>query len=129
MLTILRFLASAAALAVATFVLNGITLDGATSERKIVVLLGVALIFGLVNAAIKPIFKLVTLPLVLLSLGLFLLVINALLLMLTSWLAGMFGLGWQVDGFWTALLGSVIVSVVSFVIGIFLPRKDRKRRA
>ncbi len=128
-MTILRFLASAAALAVATFVLNGITIDAATTEKKIVVLLCVALIFGLINAAIKPIFRFVTFPLVLLTLGLFLLVINALLLLLTSWVAGRFDLGWQVDGFWTAFLGSVIISVVSFVIGIFLPGRDRKRRA
>ena len=62
-------------------------------------------VFGILNAIIKPIFQLVTIPLVLLTLGLFLIVINACMLLLTSWLAGLFGLGWNVDGFWTALFG------------------------
>lgn len=120
---ILRLLANAAALAVATFLLSGITINAATTEEKVLTLLFVALIFGVINAAVKPVFKLVSLPLVLLTLGLFLIVINALLLMLTSWVAGKVQLGWHVEGFWTAVVGSLIVSVVSFVLGMFVPEK------
>ena len=126
---ILRLLANAAALAVATFLLSGISLTATTWESKILTFLVVGAVFGIINAIIKPIFQLVTIPLVLLTLGLFLLVINALLLMLTSWLAGLIGVGWRVDGFWTALFGSIIVSIVSFILNVFIPEKQDKRRA
>ncbi|MGO1972069.1 MAG: phage holin family protein [Propionibacteriaceae bacterium] len=125
---ILRLLANAAALAVATFLLSGITINAATTQEKILTLLFVALIFGVINAAVKPIFKLVSLPVVLLTLGLFLVVINALLLMLTSWVAERVRLGWHVEGFWTAVVGSLIVSVVSVVLGLFVPEKKENRR-
>jgi putative membrane protein len=124
---LLRLLANAAALGVATWLLSGITLSGDDTTDKVVTVLIVALIFGVINAIIRPIFRLVTLPIILLTLGLFLLVINALLLMFTSWLAGVFGLGWHVDGFWTALWGSIIISIVSFVLNAFLPDKDERR--
>jgi putative membrane protein len=125
---ILRLLANAAALAIATWILSGITLTGSTTTSQIVTLLIVALIFGVLNAIVKPIFALVTIPLLLLTLGLFLIVINACMLLLTSWLAGLFDLGWSVDGFWTALLGGIIISIVSFVLNVFLPDPDDKRR-
>ena len=125
---LLRLLANAAALAVATFLLSGITLTAPTTGRKILALLVVALIFGVLNAIVKPIFALVTIPLLLLTLGLFLIVINACMLLLTSWLAGKVGLGWHVDGFWVALWGSIIVSIVSFVLNAFLPDKNEPRR-
>lgn len=127
---ILRLLANAAALAVATWLLAGITLTAHGTWHKVLVLLVVALIFGIVNAIVKPIFTIVTLPILLLTLGLFLLVINALLLMLTSWLAQQIGFGWQVHGFWTAVLGALIVSVVSWLLNTFLHDRgeDRVRR-
>jgi len=125
---ILRLLANAGALAVATALLSGIALTDTATSRRIQVLLLVALIFGLVNAVVKPIFELVTVPVVLLTLGLFLLVINGLMLLLTSWLAGQVGLGWQVDGFATAVLGGIIVGVVSFVLNAFVPERRRSRR-
>lgn len=125
---ILRLIANAAALAVATFLLSGITLNAPTTGRKVFVLLVVAAIFGILNAIVKPLFTLFTAPLVLLTLGLFLLVINACMLLLTSWISGKFDLGWNVDGFWTALLGSLIVSIVSFLLNAFLPDRDRKAK-
>jgi putative membrane protein len=125
---LLRLLVNAAALAVATWLISGIALTGTDTTDRVVSLLIVALIFGLINAIIKPIFTLVTLPIVLLTLGLFLIVINALLLMLTSWLAGQFGLGWQVDGFWPAVWGSIIISIVSFLLNAFLPDKNEARK-
>jgi putative membrane protein len=125
---LLRLLVNAAALAVATWLISGITLTGTDTTDRVISLLIVALIFGVINAILKPIFKLVTLPLVLLTLGLFLIVINALLLMLTSWLSGEFGLGWTVDGFWPAVWGSVIISIVSFLLNAFVPDKNENRQ-
>jgi len=125
---ILRLLANAAALAVATFLLPGITLTGSSTTNKVLALLIVALIFGLLNAIVKPIFAIVTAPLLLLTLGLFLIVINACMLLLTSWIAGKVSLGWHVSGFWTAVLGALIVSVVSFLLNAFLPDKNDRRR-
>lgn len=125
---LLRLVANAAALAVATWLLAGIQLTAAGTGDKVLVLLVVALIFGIVNAVVKPVFTAATACIVLLTLGLFLLVINALMLLLTSWVATRIGIGWFVDGFWTALLGSVIVSVVSFVLNAFLPERNQPRR-
>ncbi|CAA9321511.1 MAG: putative membrane protein [uncultured Friedmanniella sp.] len=126
---ILRLLANAAALAVATFLLSGISLTAPTTEGKVVTLLVVALIFGVVNAVVKPVFTLVTVPLLLVTLGLFLVVINALMLLLTSWVSTQVDLGWSVDGFGTAVLGALVVSVVSFFLNAFVPdrRSDRRR--
>jgi putative membrane protein len=127
---ILRLLANAAALAAATFLLSGISLTAPTLEGKILTFLLVGAVFGILNAIIKPIFQIVTIPLVILTLGLFLIVINACMLLLTSWLAGIFGIGWNVNGFWTAVFGGIIVSIVSFVLNVFIPeRRDDKRRA
>ena len=120
-------LANAAALAVATWLLSGITLTAPTTGRKILALLIVALIFGVLNALVKPIFTLVTAPIVLLTLGLFLIVINACIMLLTSWVAANVDLGWHVDGFWTAVFGAVIVSVVSFFLGAFVPDRNERR--
>lgn len=125
---ILRLLANAAALAVATWLLQGITLTALTTSSKAAALLVVALIFGVLNAVVKPIFKIVTAPIVLLTLGLFLLVINACIMLITSWLAGRVDLGWHVDGFVPAVLGALVVSVVSFVLNAFVPDRNERRR-
>jgi putative membrane protein len=74
------------------------------------------LIFGAVNAVIRPILILLSLPLEIITLGLFTFVINAFMLLLTSWIAQGMGLGFRVDGFLTALIGALIISVVSFVL-------------
>ena len=125
---ILRLLANMGALALATWLLSGITLTAPSTERKVLTLLIVALIFGVVNAIVKPIFTLVTAVAVVLTLGLFLIVINALMLLLTSWLSDLVNLGWNVNGFWTAVLGSLIVSIISFIVNAFVPEKDERRR-
>ncbi len=125
---ILRLLANAGALAAATFLLSGITLTADSTEGKVLALLVVAAVFGIVNAIVKPIFTLVTAVIVLLTLGLFLIVINACMLLLTSWLAGLVGLGWHVSGFWTAVFGAIIVSIVSFILNAFIPEKEAQRR-
>jgi putative membrane protein len=120
---IVRLLASAVALAVAAWLVDGISIGPGTDTERALTLLGVAVIFGLVNAIIRPIARLLTLPLVVLTLGLFLLVLNALMLLLTEWIAEQFDLAFQVDGFWPALLGALIITVVSFLINVVLPDK------
>jgi putative membrane protein len=84
----------------------------------------VAVIFGLVNAVIRPVVRLLALPLYLLTLGLITFVINALMLLLTSWLSGQTALQFGVDGFGTALLASLVVTVVSWVLNLVLPGRD-----
>ena len=125
---IVRWFVTGLALFVAAWLVPGIAVDDA---RGWVVYAIVAVILGLVNAIIRPILKLLTCPLILLTLGLFVLVINALTLWLSSRIAvNWFGVGFVVDGFWAALLGSVIVSVVSVVLNGVLhddDKEDRKR--
>jgi putative membrane protein len=118
---IVRVLASAVALAIAAWLVDGISVGPGTDTERALTLLGVAVIFGLVNAIVRPILRLLTLPLVVLTLGLFLLVLNALMLLLTEWIAKQFDLAFQVDGFWSAVLGALIITIVSFLINIVLP--------
>ena len=120
---LVRLLATAVALAVAAGLVDGISVGPGTDRERALTLLGVAIIFGLVNAIVRPILRLLTLPLVVLTLGLFLLVLNALMLLLTEWIAEQFDLAFQVDGFWSAVLGALIVTIVSFLINIVLPDK------
>ena len=96
---LIRVLASAAALAVATAVVPGIELTTGSVTSKVLTLLGVALIFGVINAILKPIIKIVGCLFYILTLGLIALVVNALLLWLTSWLADKLNLPWHVTGF------------------------------
>jgi putative membrane protein len=117
---LIRVLINAAALWVATVLVRGISFTG---TNMIVSLLVVAIIFGVVNAVIKPILAILTCPLYILSLGLFTFVVNALMLLVTSGIAGTLGLGFRVDGFWTALIGAIVISVVSFLLSIVI-RED-----
>ena len=112
---------NALALAAATWLLDGITLTGGTTEDRLITLVLVALIFGVVNAVVRPIVGLLALPFIILTLGLLIFVINALMLMLTSWLSGEFGLGFSVDGFWTAVLGALVVTIATWILEIVLP--------
>ncbi|WP_338768543.1 phage holin family protein [Nocardia vulneris] len=91
---------------------------------KIIVLIAVALVFTVVNALVKPIVKLLSLPLVIVTLGLFLLVINALMLWLTAKITETTDYGLRVDGFWAAVIGGIIVSLVNWVLGILVPDND-----
>ncbi|MEV6109328.1 phage holin family protein [Streptomyces sp. NPDC051940] len=119
---IVKTLVNAAALGVAVWLFkDDITLSGDTGE-KVLTLVLVALIFGVVNAIVKPLVKLFSLPLVVLTLGLFTLVINALMLLLTSWLADVVGLEFDVDGFWTAVGAALVVSIVSWALSLVLDR-------
>ena len=118
---IIKLLANAVALAVAAWLISGITITGATTGRRVLTLLIVAAIFGLVNAVVKPIVKLLSLPFIILTLGLLIFVINALMLLLTSWLSGQTTLQFDVDGFGTALLASLVITIISWVLNLVLP--------
>ncbi|AZQ35999.1 MULTISPECIES: phage holin family protein [Streptomyces] len=121
---VVKTIANAGALAVAVWLLDKITLTGDSTGKKVGTLLLVALIFGVVNFLVKPIVKLLSLPLLILTLGLFTLVVNALMLLLTSWLADTFDLSFHVEGFWTAVLGGLIISIVSWALNVVLPDGD-----
>lgn len=103
---LIKFLATAGALWLAAWIVPGIELSD-----EIATILWVALVFGIINMFIKPVVKLLTLPMLLITLGLFAFVINAALLALTAWLTD----GLSVDGFWSALLGSLVISAAGFV--------------
>ncbi|MFF0295492.1 phage holin family protein [Kitasatospora sp. NPDC004615] len=111
---VIKTLINAVAIWIAAWIVNGITLAGGDWQHKTVTVLAVALIFGVVNFAIKPLVKLFSLPLFILTLGLVTFVINALMLWLTSWASDQLHLDFHVKGFWAALLGSLIISLVSW---------------
>jgi putative membrane protein len=118
---LVRLLVNAAALWVATRLVPGVTYSG-----EVLPFLGVALVFGLVNSFIRPVAKLLTLPLIIVTLGIFALVVNGLMLWLTSSLSESLGLGFHVNGFWAALFGSLVVSIVSTLLWTFV-RDDSMR--
>ncbi|AEM88476.1 phage holin family protein [Streptomyces violaceusniger] len=118
---LVKTIANAGALGVAIWLLKGITLTGDNTGRQALTLILVALVFGVVNVVVKPIVKLLAFPLFILTLGLITLVINALMLLLTSWLAGKLDLSFHVDGFGTAVLGGLIVSIVAWALHVVLP--------
>jgi putative membrane protein len=116
---LLRWLVSAAAVYAAAIFVPGIRLEEGFTN-----LLIVALVVGLVNALVRPILKMLACGLIVLTLGLFLLVINAVLLLLAAWLAQEAGVGFYVDGLVPAFFGSIVISLVSFVLSLLLPDGD-----
>jgi putative membrane protein len=118
---LVKTLANAGALGVAIWLLKDITLTGENTGRQTITLILVALLFGVVNVVVKPVVKLLAFPLFILTLGLITLVINALMLLLTSWLAGQLDLSFHVDGFGAAFLGGLIVSIVAWALHVILP--------
>jgi putative membrane protein len=126
---LLRLAVSAAALAVATAVLPGIQLTAGSTISKVLTLVAVALIFGVVNAVLKPIIKTIGCLFYILTLGLVALVVNALLLWLASVVAGWLSLPFHVTGFVPAFLGALIISVVTWLLSVLIPdgKKDVAR--
>ncbi len=120
---ILRWLINAVGLYLAIRFVPGITFGGGWLG-----LLGLALIFGLVNAFLRPLLQLLTCPLILLTLGLFTIVINMAMLKVTEYLGNAFGLGMTIDGWGPLFLGSLIISVVSIVLSLILKDELRGRR-
>ncbi|WKZ37127.1 MAG: phage holin family protein [Anaerolineales bacterium] len=117
---LLRWAINAAGLYAAIWIVPGIDYLGEWSG-----ILWVALIFGLLNALVRPLLKLLTCPLIILTLGLFSIIVNTFMLMLTSAVGQSFGLAFMVDGFWSALLGSLVISLVSVVLSL-LVREELK---
>ena len=115
---LIRCLVNAAALWVATRIVPGVTYSGGW-----VPILGVALLFGFLNAFIRPIAKFLTFPLIILTLGIFSFVVNGLMLWLTSALSGVLDLGFHVSGFWAAFFGALVVSIVSTLLSMLIIEK------
>jgi putative membrane protein len=124
---ILRLLITAAALFVATALVPGIQLQAGTTLAKVITLVVVALIFGVVNAVLKPIVKTVGCIFYILTLGLIGLVVNGLLLWLCSWIAGKLTLPFHITGFWPAFFGAIIVGLVGWILNLLL--EDRAERS
>jgi putative membrane protein len=118
---LIRWLVTALALWVAVALLPGLHFDRGIEE-----LLIVAAIFGVVNAVVRPILTLLSCPLVVLTLGLFLLVINGLMLVLTGWISRTYGLGFHVDGLFSAILGGIIIGLVSTAATLALGERRQR---
>ncbi|GAA1990759.1 phage holin family protein [Terrabacter lapilli] len=113
----LQTVINAVALWVAAWAIPGITFGGGSTAQVLKTVIIVALIFGIVNVFIKPLLKLISLPLIILTLGLFVFIVNALVLELTSWLAGKLDLAFHVEHFfWDAIFGALIVTFVSMLL-------------
>jgi len=110
---LMHWLFNAAALWVAAYFLTGLDFDG-----TIVQLLLVAAVFGIVNSLLRPLLTVLTCPLIVLTLGIFTLVINALMLLVTGWLSARWGLGFTVVGFWPAFWGGLVVGLVSLLLSL-----------
>lgn len=122
---VLTLLANALALWVAAAVVPGIEFGGEGGELALTVTL-VTLVFAVLNSVVKPLLQILSIPLIVLTLGLFLIIVNAIMLSLTSWLAGVLSLDFTVESFWwDAVLGALIISAVGVVTGMILPKRDR----
>ncbi|ADD41904.1 phage holin family protein [Stackebrandtia nassauensis] len=126
---LLRVLIYAVALWVTSLVVSGIHITAVTKLRDLGTLLLVALIFSLVNGFIKPIVQMLGCALYILTLGLFALVANALLFLLTEWFAELLHLPFRIDGFWAAFWGAIVMSIVSWVLSLVLPGGGKKSDA
>ena len=121
---LVRIVANACGLAAAAWALAGIQVTADTTGTRFLSLALVALIFGLVNETVRPVVAFLSFPLYLLTLGLMFFVVNAAMLLLTGWLARQVDLGFEVRGFWTAVFGSIVVSLVSWLVGLVLPDRE-----
>jgi putative membrane protein len=119
---LIRLVITAVAVWISTLLIDGIQLTAEAVPAKIGTLLAVAVIFGIVNAILRPIIKTVGCVFYILTLGLIAIVVNGLLFMLTSWIAGRFDLPFHVDSFWpSAVLGALLVGIVSWVLNLLVP--------
>ncbi|WP_231330880.1 phage holin family protein [Actinomadura graeca] len=117
---LIRIVISAVALWVAQAVVDGIDLTAGSTGERALTLLAVGAIFGVVNAVLKPVIKVLGCAFYILTLGLFALLVNAALLMLTSWIAEKLDLPFHVDWFWPAFWGAIIIGVVSWLLNLFV---------
>jgi putative membrane protein len=122
---LIRLVINAIALYVAVAVLNGYGIHAQNNGWVAIIFL--AIIFGLVNALLRPLLMVLSCPLIILTLGLGTILINTLLFYITGVIGTQFGIGFTVDGFWPAFLGAIIVSIVSLILSIFI-RDDHKKK-
>ena len=120
---LIRWIISALALFAAAYFVPGIRVEGANAWTVYALM---ALILGLVNALVRPILRLLSCPFIILTLGLFLLIINGVSLFIAARIAGALGVGFYVDGFQAAFLGALVVSVVTFFLNLFIKDKAEK---
>ncbi len=120
---LIRWLISGLAIAAAVAIVPGIHVDG----NGVTVVAVMAIILGLANALVRPLLTILTCPLIILTLGVFVLVVNAVSFLIATSFANWLGVGFYVDSFWDALFGSLIVSIVSTVLSMFL-YDDREPR-
>jgi putative membrane protein len=125
--SLVRVAVVAVALWVATLLVPGIDVTAGDRAVRVGTLVAVAIIFGLVNAVVKPVVKTLGCAFYILTLGLIAFVVNALLFLLVGWLAGRLGLPFVVDGFWAAFFGAIVVGVVSFVLHVAIPDRLDQR--
>jgi putative membrane protein len=118
---LIRVVINAVALWITTLVVPGIQVSGSTAWRSALTLLAVAVIFGVVNAILKPIIKVVGCVFYILTLGLIAFVVNALLFLLVDWLSTQVDLPFSVDGFWPAFWGAIVMAVVSWLLSLVIP--------
>ena len=117
---LIRWVIASVALFVAALLVPGIRVEGTAW----IVYAVVAIILGLVNAVVRPLLKLLTCPLIILTLGLFVLVVNGITLILSAWIANQLGIGFYVDGFWPAFFGALIVSIVTVILSALLKEEE-----
>jgi len=120
---LVRLLINAAALWLATHFVSGLAFDGSWTSLFLV-----ALVFGVLNASVRPLLKLLTFPLLILTLGLFTFVINAFMLLITGWFSDRLGLGFHVAGFWAAFFGGLVISTVSLVMSLLVKSRRRNEK-
>lgn len=113
-----------AGLAVAAWLFDGIWVEGSDWAEKLPSLLAVAAIMSVISIYVAPVVKLLSLPFIILTIGLFLLVINALMLLFAGWVAEQFGIGFGVEGFWTAVGGAIVLSIVGSFTSNFVLERD-----
>jgi putative membrane protein len=119
---VVRLLINAAALWIAIQLVDGIDHRGTWWS-----LVFVALVFGVLNASVRPLLKILSLPLLIVTLGLFIFVINGVMLLLTGWVSDLLDLGFYVDGFWAAFRGGLVVTVVSLLLSLFTGARSSRR--
>jgi putative membrane protein len=124
---VIKLIVTAAAVWVATLLVPGIQLHSHNTTEKITTLIVVALIFGVINAVLKPIVHTVGCLAYAVTLGLISIIVNGLLFWLTSWIAGKLGLPFHITGFWAAVLGALIVGIIGWLVSLVVDRKDDDR--
>ncbi|WP_341718375.1 phage holin family protein [Micromonospora sp. FIMYZ51] len=124
---LIRLATTAVALWITTLIVPGVEVTGRSGYHSALTLVIVALIFGVVNAVVKPFIKVVGCVFYLLTLGLFALVVNALLFLLTDWIARLFDLPFHIEGFWAAFWGAIVMAVVTWLISVAVPDSADRR--